>query len=439
MSIRNKAIFLVMFTITGMAAIFYYYFYTGHQRAYDQNIRFMSTQMEQFIENGKKTLKKTYLPRMRGFINTNPGIIETFKQRDRERLLDLTLPKFKVLKEENEFLYGFTYILPDYTILLRMQQPEFFGDSVRSIPFARHVLGNKKTSLGFSITKIGAYYRIVVPVYENERLIGAIGWAFDLSLLAQSIQKSFPISYGIFVNSKRYKALTRVKSEPIEIGNHVLITADRDTDIFSSLPPGFDLHKKNQIVSIKEKILIINSNPLQNFADEHMGDILLSLDITDETALFHRQKVTAAVLTLTVLVLSFLVLYFSFGAMINRVEQLNKTLEQRVVKRTLELSEVNKELSNEIFEKQKIEQKQEELIKQLQKALNEVKMLNGLLPICAHCKKIRDDKGYWNQIEGYIQKYSDATFSHGICPECSEKFYSREDWYMDMKNKKKKD
>ena len=56
---------------------------------------------------------------------------------------------------------------------------------------------------------------------------------------------------------------------------------------------------------------------------------------------------------------------------------------------------------------------------QLQKAYNEVKTLKGMLPICAKCKKIRDDKGYWNQIESYIKKYSEAEFSHSICPECA--------------------
>ena len=52
-----------------------------------------------------------------------------------------------------------------------------------------------------------------------------------------------------------------------------------------------------------------------------------------------------------------------------------------------------------------------------------IKVLNGLIPICASCKKIRDDKGYWDQLEGYIQSHSDAKFSHGICPECAEKLY----------------
>jgi len=59
----------------------------------------------------------------------------------------------------------------------------------------------------------------------------------------------------------------------------------------------------------------------------------------------------------------------------------------------------------------------------LVKALKEIKTLSGLLPICASCKNIRDDKGYWNQIEGYIQQHSDAQFSHAICPACAKKLY----------------
>jgi len=63
-------------------------------------------------------------------------------------------------------------------------------------------------------------------------------------------------------------------------------------------------------------------------------------------------------------------------------------------------------------------------IAELQNALADVNQLSGLLPICAYCKKIRDDKGYWNQIEAYLQKHTEAEFSHGICPDCEKKIYA---------------
>ena len=68
---------------------------------------------------------------------------------------------------------------------------------------------------------------------------------------------------------------------------------------------------------------------------------------------------------------------------------------------------------------------------ELKKSLSRIKQLSGLLPICMHCKKIRDDKGYWNQIEAYIQKHSKAEFSHSICKECAKQYYPDMDIYED--------
>jgi len=62
-------------------------------------------------------------------------------------------------------------------------------------------------------------------------------------------------------------------------------------------------------------------------------------------------------------------------------------------------------------------------ISRLQEALNDIKILKGFLPICAKCKKIRDDQGYWNQVEKYISEHSEAKFTHGICPQCANELY----------------
>jgi FixJ family two-component response regulator len=98
-------------------------------------------------------------------------------------------------------------------------------------------------------------------------------------------------------------------------------------------------------------------------------------------------------------------------------------LELKVQERTAELRAANKALELENNQRRQAEQEREKVICELTEALSEVKTLSGLLPICASCKKIRDDKGYWNQIEVYIRKHSGAEFSHGICPECARKLY----------------
>lgn len=77
----------------------------------------------------------------------------------------------------------------------------------------------------------------------------------------------------------------------------------------------------------------------------------------------------------------------------------------------------------DITKRKRAENEREEAMIELQKALSDVNVLSGLLPMCASCKKIRDDKGYWKQIEQYISDHSEAEFSHGICPDCVKELY----------------
>jgi hypothetical protein len=82
-----------------------------------------------------------------------------------------------------------------------------------------------------------------------------------------------------------------------------------------------------------------------------------------------------------------------------------------------------KPLNQHITQHRRAEAEKDSLIAELHKALDEVKTLRGIVPICSSCKKIRDDDGFWQQVEIYVSAHSDAMFSHGICPECVERLY----------------
>lgn len=105
------------------------------------------------------------------------------------------------------------------------------------------------------------------------------------------------------------------------------------------------------------------------------------------------------------------------------LQRMNSELQEIVAQRTEELMKANQMLEADIVMLRRAEEEREKLILELQSALNKVKLLSGLLPICASCKKIRDDNGYWNQIESYIKDHSEAEFSHSICPDCVKKLY----------------
>lgn len=99
------------------------------------------------------------------------------------------------------------------------------------------------------------------------------------------------------------------------------------------------------------------------------------------------------------------------------------TMLEGVARANQLLAGKNRQLAREIAERKELEQERERLIGQLQEALAQVKTLSGFLPICASCKKIRDDSGYWKQLEAYFSTHADVTFSHGICPDCAKKLY----------------
>ena len=91
------------------------------------------------------------------------------------------------------------------------------------------------------------------------------------------------------------------------------------------------------------------------------------------------------------------------------------------------LAEKNNSLKVEISEKEK-------LVVKLRAALDNIKILHGLLSICSHCHKIKNDDGSWERIDSYIPKHSEAKFTHGMCVDCCDELYGDQDWYKSRKN-----
>jgi DNA repair exonuclease SbcCD ATPase subunit len=115
----------------------------------------------------------------------------------------------------------------------------------------------------------------------------------------------------------------------------------------------------------------------------------------------------------------------SFGTIYSEVE-LYETLHTRteaLEAANRQLEENRHQLVEALEERQREAKERERLISELEDALSKVRTLSGLLPICSSCKNIRDDQGYWKQMEAYISEHSEAEFSHSMCPPCAQKLY----------------
>lgn len=115
----------------------------------------------------------------------------------------------------------------------------------------------------------------------------------------------------------------------------------------------------------------------------------------------------------------------AFNAMSAKLAENRDELENQIMEKTAELTELNRTLKNEVAMIHSLEAERSEMIGDLQKALAKVDILSGLLPICLVCKKVRDEDGTWSQIEAYIKSRTDTEFSHGYCPECAEELLDK--------------
>jgi len=199
---------------------------------------------------------------------------------------------------------------------------------------------------------------------------------------------------------------------------HFEITLNNMADGFLELTEEYRIIYVNPAATVffsieEEKMLSLSF--LDLFADEERDHILEKLNLIDHTPLEIGEKKHIR--------FNDKYLLLKFVPVFDRQEATIIVLLHDITKRKTaekELLEHREKLEDMVAERTaELEEKNVEL----EEALTKVKLLSGFLPICAACKKIRDDQGYWNQIESYIQNHSEALFSHSICPDCAKELY----------------
>ena len=296
-----------------------------------------------------------YRKRIKSFLNfhTGPGrsdILKAFANQDRDKLLLLTTPFLDLFRKEYPHFTTFSWVLPNNKVFLLVHNPKKFGaDITKMRPDVVRANKEHQQYAGFSASPVGLQYSVVNPVSYEGKHIGVLQFGLRDSLLIDAIYEKLPIPVGLVIPKEKYQYIKRSKI-PTIAGSSFAIQSYQ-IDLFKKDFGTIDWTLDKQRVVMQDKdYTIVKVVELSNYADELQGHIFVALDISKQVSAAQSNIIFIIILSSILMLLSFLILYFGYGSMAQKiidlqvVEKVNKELENRVAGRTKELEENKKHL-----------------------------------------------------------------------------------------------
>ena len=325
MSEKNKAISLVGLIILILSLALLY-----------QGISFSNNTLEQSIETAEKSMNTTlltiqefsfspYNSRIKNFIEMNPKIIEAFAMRDRDLLYQRTVPRYKVLLKENEYFQIMQFHLPDATSFLRMHNPDYYGDSLKTVrPIVDSVHEKKILLAGFEIGRHGPFYRIVSPVFYKDKYIGALEFGVKAHEVLESLEQRTEYKVTSFFNRDKWDKVINFPTDGLlNLGTFVLLT--HGDPLVQNLLSDQNLQPGEQQIRLYQNDYIIHTHPIfKNFQGDSIGGIVVIQDISDLITGKNNFIIKTIVFTSVLFIISFLILYFTFGQMVTKLVSAEK-------------------------------------------------------------------------------------------------------------------
>jgi len=358
MDTRWKAILAVMVIICALCSSFIWFFSNHEQQSLQRIISSKQEGARLLAENILTMTATPYRSRIRSFLNYEVSrkreeIIQAFAELDRSRLLRLTRPFFRTLKQESPYFASMGWILPDNTVFLRVHRPDKFGDNVSEIRKDIATVNREHRQVsGFAIGPFGLQYRIVEPVYWKGKHIGALQFGIKASLVMDTLQQKLGVPTGLLVPNQqcsivRYSNMPKIRMDSFSIRS-------REIDFFRQLPPDFSPDDTNKKITLDNRqYVLVPVIPITTFAGTRLADIILALDISDEVREARSARVSLVLISLGLVFGSLLILYFSFGHLIRQITSLNEQLQSANRELEKRVQQRSRQLEKEIEERKK--------------------------------------------------------------------------------------
>ena len=361
MNTKWKVILSMMVLIIAICSVFFTVLERQQSKAIDKLIQNKSENVKQLAETILSNMAKGYKKRIVGFTNpklspSRQQLIQAFADRDREKVFKLSSLLFKVLAKETPYFKSIGWILPNNEVFLRVQDPKKHGDNVGTL---RHdvaaVNRDRVQNSGFHPGIKGVQYRVVQPVFYNDTYLGAVQFGLDAGIIYDTLMETTGMVSGIAMTNEVCEVI-QTPPEPIFRSDTHIIKSPA-VDIIATLQGQLDWNNPQQQVIIDGKPqIILNVLPVNDFQNKELGMFFVVMDISQE--LLHKRRLLTSIIIISAILifLSFLILYFSYGGLVQKIINLNKSLENhnleledKIHERTIELHE-NKEQLQRILD-----------------------------------------------------------------------------------------
>jgi len=373
MKVKNRTLLIVGSIILILSSFYLFQGISQYDREIKREILTEEDVINDIVANTKKYSFSSYDYIITELVEENQPMRQAFADRNRELLNTIMQPIFKRLAYENEYFHAMDFNLPNGTVFLRVQKPDFFGDNIsqtRQIIAATHK--TRKQQTGYDIGKHGALYWVTEAIHHNGEYVGAIEFGIEVAQLKKALQERLQKKVSTILKANRWQKAIFIKHGFRTFGDYILMT--RGSSIFDHVPEGYNFFSEDREVDINGKTHILhNCSALRDYNGVLIGRILVFQDISEKIARKTNFIYSATLLTSLLLAFSFVVLYYSFNSLIGRLERYahdnqkakediqhaHDELEKRVKQRTTELAKANTGLQNEIKERRLLQEKSE--------------------------------------------------------------------------------
>jgi len=332
-----------MLIISVLSGVFLFWGISRHKSSLDKSILDTTGKAQKIFAQIIRNTNLIYDFQINNILK-DKEIIDAFNQRDRGALYRATLPAHKALKKENPNYSNMHFHLPDGHSFLRMHKPEEFGDDMLKLrPIITHTHETYKTEAGYEIGKHGLFYRVVKPVFIDKRYIGALEVGIRVNEVAVNIEEVLNVQVARYISAslvnKDYKNSARHEI----IYDEFIVNPYGNAQLFRPVVQSYDFKQQDSIFveNNKKHYIVFSAGKLNNFEGRLVARFLVMQDITDELHDYQVYVIKSVILTIVLIISAFLILYFSFGSMINEIINLNIGLEKKVRERTRQLEDAS--------------------------------------------------------------------------------------------------